>query len=178
MKFKQIFTVVLLLFVAGSVVAVVVRQGRRDLPQDDGAAAETLPAKVAPASPTPADENEKAPPESTRKVIVYFFHTDYRCPTCRNIEAYALDAVHDGFAAEIGRGRLDWRVVNYEQPQHEHFAKDYKLVSPAAAVVLVKMDGDQQKNWKNLVEVWDLVADQTAFTFFMQDQIKTLLEEE
>lgn len=41
-----------------------------------------------------------------------------------------------GFPEELKRGDLQWRAVNVEQPENEHFASDYRLFS--RSLVLVK----------------------------------------
>ena len=149
MKPKTVITVVLLVFVAASVVVL---------------AAKSLRPKPQPPASQPPDDG----------VIAYYFHGNMRCPTCRSIESYAHEAVKSGFAKELADGRLQWRVVNYEEPKNEHFATDYELVAPT--VVLVEISGGSQKEWKNLPEVWELVGEKPAFIAFVQQNVRAMLE--
>ena len=71
------------------------------------------------------------------RVVLDYFHGKVRCPACRNVEAYAREAVGTGFAEQQRDGRFEWKVIDYEAPGNEHFAKDYQLV--AASLVLVEM---------------------------------------
>jgi hypothetical protein len=109
------------------------------------------------------------------RTIAYYFHGKVRCPTCESIEAYAHEAVSGGFAAELGDGRIDWQVVDFEQPGNEHFAKDFELAAPS--VVLVEIRGGACKRWKNLPEVWELVGDKPAFVAFVQKEVRAFLNQ-
>jgi len=149
MKPKTVVTVVLLLFVAASVVVLAARSfGPK--PQQGG--------------PQPPDDG----------VVAYYFHGNTRCPTCRSIEEYAHEAVQTGFAKELADGRLRWQVVNYEEPENEHFATDYELVAPT--VLLAEIRGGSQIDWKNLPEVWELVGEKPAFIAFVQQNVRAMLE--
>ena len=154
MKPKTVITVVLLVFVAASVV-VLAAKSLRPKPQESG---------PQPPAAQPPDDG----------VIAYYFHGNMRCPTCRSIEAYAHEAVKSGFAEDLAEGRLQWRVVNYEEPENEHFATDYELVAPT--VVLVEISGGSQKEWKNLPEVWELIGEKPAFIAFVQQNVRAMLE--
>ena len=45
-------------------------------------------------------------------VVVYYFHGNKRCSTCRRLEAYSEEAITGGFASELENGDLVWLVVN------------------------------------------------------------------
>jgi hypothetical protein len=149
MKAKNIVTAILLLFVAASVVWLVVK-----------------------GQPQGSQPDEVVEPISDG-VIVYYFHSNARCPTCKNIEAYAHEAVQTGFVEPLDAGQMQWRVLNYEQPANEHCVAEYGLVAPT--VILVEMDGGKEKQWKNLARVWELVGDKPAFIEYVQGETRTLL---
>jgi thiol-disulfide isomerase/thioredoxin len=155
MKSKNIVTIVLWLFVGASVVALAARGLRQG--QHEQADAQTAAIKDG--------------------VIVYYFHGNTRCPTCRKIESYAHEAIERGFAAELDSGRLQWKVVNYETPGNEHLAEDYQVIAPS--MVLVEMRGGKQKQWQNLDRVWELVMTGTkeAFVEYVQEETQTLLQD-
>ena len=106
-------------------------------------------------------------------VQVMYLHNNTRCTTCRNIEAYAREAVETGFANELQSGRMAWQVVNYEAPGNEHYATDYNVL--AATVVFAKFAGGRQVAWKNLMEVWDYKDDRAASVAFVQESLKKFL---
>jgi hypothetical protein len=164
MRPKNFATVVLLLFVAASMVVLAIKSLRSG-PQ--AAEAENRAAE----GKAPAGDAEPVP--RSDGLIAYYFHGQVRCPTCESIEAYAREAVEGGFAEQLRSGRLRWRVVNYQQPGNEHFAQDYQLVAPS--VVLVDIRGGVQKDWKDLPEVWQLASDKPAFIQFIQKEIREFL---
>jgi hypothetical protein len=151
MKPKTIVTAVLLLFVAASVAAIFIKESRRP------------PA----ASPSPA-------PAAPRKIIAYYFHGNVRCPTCRKMEALANEALQSGFADELKSGRLEWRVVNLDEPGNELFVQDYQLET--RSLVLADIQDGKQTRWKNLKRIWDLVRDDQAFVRYVQDEARAYLE--
>jgi hypothetical protein len=148
MNFKNTCTTVLLMFIAASIVVLVVKSLRQGEPA------------------TTADDHFDG-------LIVYYFHRKARCPACRNIEVYSHEAVIKGFPVEVGDGRIEWRVVDFELPENQYFAKEYELIAPS--VVLVEMRGGVRKRWKNLPEVWELVGDKPAFVLFVQKEIQAFL---
>jgi hypothetical protein len=140
---------------------------------------------------TPAPENrplkepatkqkEKAPSPPTEvksqnsKVIAYYFHGNFRCTTCRNIEEYSHDAIQEYFAKEIGNGSLEFRPVNVEEPGNKHFIQDYQLVTKSLVLSLVS-DGRETKS-KNLADVWKLVRDKEKFFQYVKDEIEKFLK--
>jgi len=165
MKAKSAITTALLLFVAASIGVLTVKSLRQpSTPSPAGDLATTAAGTAAAAEP--------APP-ITDGIVVYGFHGTVRCPTCREIEAGAHQALESGFAKQLKDGQVVWRVVNYEQPGNEHFQTDYQLIAPT--VVLVRMANGQQQKWKNLDRVWELVGDAAAFTAYIQKETQAML---
>jgi hypothetical protein len=154
MNAKNLLSMVLLLFVGAAIVVLIVREVGSD-------AAQTAPV---------VEEDVSLP---TTGLVAYYFHGETRCPTCRNIEAYAHEAIQGSFPAELSSGEVAWRVVNYELPANAHFATEYEIVSPT--VVLVRLSEGQQTDWRNLMRVWELVGDKVAFAEYLQEQAKDLL---
>jgi hypothetical protein len=105
-----------------------------------------------------------------RTVVAYYFHGNFRCQTCRKIEAISREAVESGFPEELKTGRLEWHVINVEEPENEHFVKDYQLFSKS--LVLVAREGSKQTRWKNLQKVWTLVGDKEEFIQYVRDEIR------
>jgi hypothetical protein len=154
MRVKNIVTIVLMLFVGASVVALAARGLLDGLHRQAEGQSDT----------------------NAEGVIAYYFHSNVRCPTCRKIESYAHEAIESGFGAELESGNLQWKVVNYETAGNAHFAKDYEVIAPS--VVLVEIRGGQQKQWKNLDRVWELVMTGTkeGFIQYVQEETRTLLQ--
>ena len=82
------------------------------------------------------------------KVIAYYFHVSFRCPTCNIIEKYSREAIETNFKDVLASGMLEFKAVNVEERGNEHFANDYKLYAQSLILSLVK-DGEEVKS-KNL----------------------------
>jgi hypothetical protein len=117
-----------------------------------------------------------APPDTTRlqrRVVAYYFHTNYRCASCRQIEAYSQQAVQAGFPAELESGRLVWKLVNIEEKGNEHFAADYELFTKS--IIVVEEAGGKQVRWKNLPKIWELLPKRDPFIDYVQGEIRAWL---
>ena len=122
---------------------------------------------------TPADTIAA---EAKDKVIVYYLHGNRRCATCMKLEAYSKEAIETGFVNELEQGTLEWRAVNYEEEENEHFADAYELYTKA--VILSRIVKGEEAGWKNLDKIWDLVGDHEKFIEYVQSETKTFLTED
>jgi len=109
-------------------------------------------------------------------VRVYYFHTTQRCASCKKIEALSAEAIRAGFERELGDGRLEWQVVNVDDPQHRHFTPDYQLYTKS--VIVVDRANGQQVRWKNLPKVWELLQDEKGFRLYVQSEVRGYLEQQ
>lgn len=110
-----------------------------------------------------------------RRVIAYYFHTNYRCASCRQIEAYSHQAIEAAFDKELASGRLIWRLVNVEEKGNEHFLEDYDLFTKS--LIVVEEAKGQQVRWKNLAKVWQLLPHKEKFFGYVQDEVRRYLNE-
>ena len=118
------------------------------------------------------NENPAQQPES-RKLIVYYFHGNFRCPSCRKIEAYAKESVETNFKDKIDGGVIEWRLVNIDEPENKHFVQDYQLIT--RSVVVSEIINGRQVSWKNLDKVWDLLGNKDAFLAYIRDEVTQIL---
>jgi hypothetical protein len=120
-----------------------------------------------------ASENDttKAAPE----IIAYYFHTTYRCVSCKKIEAYSREAIETGFADELRSGTLKFESINIDDAGNKHFVEDYQLYTKS--LVICNMEDGQQVEWKNLAKVWQLLRNKDAFVKYVQDEILAYLKE-
>jgi len=162
MSSKPFIKVALLVFVLGSLAVLAVKESRRWTAPDPVAAQEGSAATAA------------APEPQSDRVIAYYFHTTYRCATCRRIEAYSREAVDTGFARELKDGSLEFRLVNIQLPENRHFIEDYQLFTKS--LVLVRLKGGKQVEWTNLDRVWELTGNRDAFVGYVQQGVRGYLE--
>jgi hypothetical protein len=106
-------------------------------------------------------------------VVAFYFHGNVRCETCKKIEAYADEAVHQGFADALQNGSLTWRVANIDEPENRHFIEDFQLVT--RSVVLAEYRDGNVIRWKNLDKVWQLVRSKDSFVEYVQGEAREFL---
>ena len=112
--------------------------------------------------------------DKSDKVVVYYFFGKTRCDSCMKIEAYTREALESGFPEALADGRLEWRPLNAELPENQHFVNDYELY--IRTVVVSDVNGGSQADWKKLDEVWNLLGDKGKFMTFIQDNVRPYLE--
>lgn len=164
MKARTIVTIVLLLFVSVSAGYLAVKELSR------GSEAASVGGDP---PPTVASANEPAAVGEGSGVVVYYFHGTVRCPTCRKFESYCDELIREDFSEQVGNGRLEWRIVNVDEPQNKHFVDDYQLYTKS--IVVVKRAPGGQAEWKNLEKIWQLVGDKQAFVKYVRDEITSYL---
>jgi hypothetical protein len=108
------------------------------------------------------------------KVIAYYFHGDFRCSNCYKIETYSKEAIDKYFARELASGELEYKIINVDEKDNEHFAKDYKLYTKS--LVLSRITGAKEAEYKNLEKVWNYLDNKEAFYNYVKEETAKFLE--
>jgi hypothetical protein len=137
------------------------------------AIAEELKAIRSQGGMAPAPSDSSATETVDNGLVVYYFHGNIRCPTCRSIESQAHDAVQNHFASQLSKGDVVWKIVNYEQPAAKPLAEKFEIQMPV--VVLARMQSGKIEEWRRLDKVWAVVGDKPAFTKYVQGEIEQML---
>lgn len=153
MKPKQILTAVLLLFVAVSLIAVVIRE------RGSGSSS--------------ADKEGILQGDKT---VVYFFHGNKRCKTCNNMEQYTRQSLRDNFGQQLADGSVELRLVNLDESKNAHFADDYGM--DVRVVVLSRILDGKEVGWKKLERVWELSGDESAYREYIASSLSDMLRGE
>ena len=111
----------------------------------------------------------------TDKIVAYYFHSTRRCVTCKKIEAYSREAIESKFDKELESGLLEFKPINFDEEENEHFIKDYALYTKS--LVICDYKKGKQIKWKNLEKIWELVNDKEDFLKYVQDEISNYLDE-
>jgi len=109
-------------------------------------------------------------------LVVYYLHSNTRCPTCRSIESQAKETVQTHFASQLSKGEVIWKIVNYEQAAGKPLAAKFEIQMPV--VVLARMKDGKIEDWKRLDKVWATVGDKPAFTKYVRGEIDRMLVSE
>lgn len=144
---KKYLTSSLLLFVFGSVAYMIVRESR-------------TPEISHPATLMPTE---------TKALIVYYFHGNQRCFTCKKIEELAQKAISEKYAEALSDGRVIFKSVNLEESVNEHYINDFQLTTRS---MVMQKNGKYEK----LDAVWTLVHEPEKFTAYIQNGAAEMLK--
>ncbi len=138
-----------------------------------GLSSHASPEKAGPPASSDPSTVSTAPQEKTR-TVVYYFHGNMRCSSCRKIEAYTVEAIRSGFSEALEDGSLELKVVNVEEPGNDHYVREFQLYT--RSVVVERRAGDKQQEWKNLDKVWRLIRDKAAFMEYVQQETLAVMK--
>jgi len=108
------------------------------------------------------------------QVVVYYFHGNFRCPTCMSIEQQTKESIYGNFKSEVDGGKIIIRIVNYDKKENKHFVKDYGLFTKSVVLSLVQ-DG-QEAQFINLQEIWQLVHNKNKFGEYIKTETQKYLD--
>lgn len=106
-------------------------------------------------------------------LVVYYFHSNVRCVTCRAIESQSHETVQNTFESELTDGRMVWKTLNYEESDGLDLGRKFEVQVPV--VVLAQMKDGELGEWKRLDRVWALVSDKEGFADYMETEIRDML---
>ena len=108
-------------------------------------------------------------------IVVVNFHPAARCNACRQIGKEAQAVVETGFAADLKSGRMNWRVINFEEPANKHFVQDYGLTT--STVVVTRREGGRDVEWQRLDAVWDHLYEGPAMRAYLKEHIAAVSDQ-
>ena len=111
----------------------------------------------------------------TNFVVIYYFHGNFRCVNCRNIEQYTKETLDEYFRKELDSGKVVFKVINVETKGNEHFTNDYQLYTKSVVISLVK-NGKEIK-FDNLAKVWEYLRNKEAFHQYIKSEVEKYIEE-
>lgn len=113
--------------------------------------------------------------DNSTKVIAYYFHGSFRCPTCMNMEKYSREALDSNFKDALDSGSIEFKAVNVEDRGNEHFVDDYKLYTKALILSMIK-DGKEVKS-RNLDKIWELARSKQKFIEYVTGEVNAFMKD-
>ncbi|AQQ71325.1 redox-active disulfide protein 2 [Limihaloglobus sulfuriphilus] len=117
--------------------------------------------------------NENPQRAENPDVIVYYFHSGNRDQTCRDIECDTAMILSLEFSDLLIAGIIDWRVINIDEPENVHFLNNFQV--SAETVVLSRLDGGKEVEFKRLDSVKDHLGDIDALKQYITREVKAYL---
>lgn len=113
--------------------------------------------------------------DSANKVMAYYFHGTFRCPTCYNMEKYSKETIETNFKDALSSGKLEFSAVNVEEKGNEHYANDYRLYTKSLILSLVK-DGKEVRH-KNLEKIWEYAHNRQKFIEYVTEELNGFMKD-
>ena len=126
------------------------------------------------AAAQPAGETPAAAGIVPDKVVVYYFHGNFRCKTCTAMENQARAAIEQSFGDQVKNGTVTFRSVNLQDEANRHFAKEYGIMGKALVISALK--GGKQVQWKNCDKIWEKIRNPEAYAEYVRTEVKTYLD--
>jgi hypothetical protein len=189
MNSRQLVSSLLLVVVFGSVGVFAWQRSQRP----SGNPPSDVQAPVAPAPANPSIPADKAPTPvadaaaekpavpsvpvtdaaAKADVVVTYFTTNVRCDSCRKIEALSRRAVLEGFPEQVAAGRVAFRIVNTDEPEHAHYVDHYSITNK---IVIVSHQRDGKEiEWTPRQDVWLHFEEPPEFFAYVREPIQAYL---
>ena len=78
-----------------------------------------------------------------------------------------------GLAAELQQGRLEWTMLDFQDPRNQADTNAFRITGPT--LVVMEFQNGKVINWKPLPKVWSLVGDRDAFFRYVQREVRRFL---
>jgi hypothetical protein len=109
------------------------------------------------------------------RVAAYYFHATIRCHGCLWIEATTDSTIRTAFAPALEEGRLEWRSINFEEPENQALAQQLKI--EGSTLVIAQVAGGEIVRSEQLDQTWDLVGKSAALFDLVHEHIAEYLGE-
>lgn len=112
------------------------------------------------------------------KVIVYYFHPDYRNFICNKVERMTREAVEQNFVAEAEEGKVEFRSVDITKKENKALAQNYEIGIGNRVVVLARVFDYKDEEVRKPEQVWRLSIDEIKYKKYISDEIANMLKQE
>jgi len=119
------------------------------------------------------ETKEIKPPD--KQLVVTYFHTTYRCTTCKKIERYSKEIVEKEYEKELKDQKIIYRSLDMTEPANKHYIEEYKLVTKS--IVLSITEKGKELKWKNLPDIWKTIKKKEKFENYIIEEMKAYLKE-
>jgi hypothetical protein len=113
--------------------------------------------------------------KQANSVVVYYFHGNFRCKNCYNMEQWTKELMETTFKGQVDSGKLVFKIINTDDAQNQHYLNDYKLYTKSVVLSLVK--DAKEVRYDNLAKVWDCLKSKDKFQNYVKGEIEKYLKE-
>lgn len=107
-------------------------------------------------------------------VRIVYFHGDFRCHTCTQIENYIKESVKTQLDKEVKAGNAVFETINFDKKKNKHYLDKYNLYNQA--LIIMRYENGKVKEWKNCEDIWELVGNKGKFIEYVTKEVKNYLK--
>lgn len=122
-------------------------------------------------SNTTTTSSDKGSLVESKVVKVFYMHSTFRCVTCNDVEARALDLVTKEFAEARNNQTLLWEDINFQE--NTVLAKQFDVI--ASCIVVSIIDKGQIVDFVRLDDVWTLLEKPEEFNAYVRKALSDAL---
>ncbi len=112
------------------------------------------------------------------KVVVYYFHPDYRNFICNKVERMTQEAVVQNFAEEVENGKLEFRSIDITKKENRPLVQNYEIGIGNRVVVLARVFDFKDEDVRKPGSVWRLAIDEVRYKEYISGEIADMLAQE
>lgn len=117
-------------------------------------------------------ENQAKESRSNKsKLLIYYFHSTHRCPTCLSIEEKTTAVLNKYFAKELKDGLIEFQSINVDDKANEKVVKKYDAFGSALFFTTLNQGKEQSEDLTNFAFKYSRRTD-----YFM-NELKKKIEE-
>ena len=138
----------------------------------DPAPSTSEPTPVTP-DPTTNIPEPETPPEVDRVDVVYF-HRTKRCYSCTYAEEQTRYTLETYFINELESGKITFKSIDIQDEGNSAIIEKYGAYT-SQLFINTAINGTE--HIEHVVEIWQAIGDNDAFSFIVRDKVRTALEE-
>lgn len=106
------------------------------------------------------------------KIEVFNFHRTQRCWSCLTLGKLSEKTIKEKFAEESVSGKVVFKAINIELPENNNIVNLFKASGSSLYINAIK---DGNNHIEQNMKVWQFLSDESAFTSYLEEQIRSLL---
>lgn len=109
------------------------------------------------------------------KLIIYYFHSTQRCPTCLSVEKNTKEILEESYKPELENNQIVFKSINFVEKENEELAKKYQISMSTILLVYNKNQKEEVSDLTNIAFSFSRNEPET-FKTILNDTIQKILK--
>lgn len=107
-------------------------------------------------------------------VKIIYFHGEFRCHTCLQIESFIKETIQTRFSKEVKDGLTVLEIINFDEKNNTHYLDKYNLYNQT--LIISRYENGKEKEWKSCEDIWKLTGNKVKFMEYVTKEVKDYLK--